>query len=747
MSAKAKKFSNLSKRQKQKRIAVIHSRLRITRPVSPIPENSEDSSSDDGSLIVRALEQAPLDYNDDSFTDDDVEMEELEGEFLGEERERRECEPDNAANIDGVEEEEEIVPNVNDDVGVINEENRIVNVEENEILNLPIDVGEEAQRKLKNTFLNAKLNYSQQNQILETLRRAPFFLHYLPKDSRTLQNTPTIVVRNIIQNFEGGDYLHLGFEEHLTKRLMSLPENLLPEFILVDISTDGGQLFRSGRLQYWPIQFRIVNIRHLKPMIAGVFCGESKPLNVFEFFQHLIAEIQSIWDNDGITIRNLQLSLRIRCFIADAPARAFALNHKGHASAHPCSKCKVVGHRCTTPGFESTMVFPGIGHERRTDDEYRAMLDEDHHKGPSPLSPVTGLVSRVPFEAMHLVYLGVEKRKLEALVLGKFGRRRLNVRKVNILDSRIALLQQFCPSDFNRKLGPLSYFNQYKATQYRQLLLYAAPAVFRDVIDQNCYQHMMLLHCIIRFLSFENQYAEILDFCQAAIESYVTLCEQLYGQQFISYNVHGILHIVDDVRELGPLESFSAFCYENNMPSVRNLSTERPRGPLEQLYKNMKIRCDLTEPVKDVATIIPSGKHVDGPLCGDFNNDNCEQFQIVKIDETILSKFLKDCCCILRNSEICIIMNIIRVHGNVTLIVKQFLEKDSLYNVGYSSEAVGVYLCRRLPNTLFAVPLLELDKKCYLMPKWSSVEGQEELVVANEFICVTFITPIVFPPL
>lgn len=69
---------------------------------------------------------------------------------------------------------------------------------------------------------------------------------------------------------------------------------------------------------------------------------------------------------------------------------------------------------------------------------------------------------------------------------------------------------------------------------------------------------------------------------------------------------------LDDVRELGPLEPLSAFCYENNMPSVRNSSNASLREPLKQLYKSMKIRCNLTESDINVATIIPSRNHVEG---------------------------------------------------------------------------------------------------------------------------------------
>ena len=95
-------------------------------------------------------------------------------------------------------------------------------------------------------------------------------------------------------------------------------------------------------------------------------------------------------------IRSRRIPLILRCFIADAPARTFVLNHYSHNSSNACSKCKVEGIRCTVPGFRGTMIFPGIRYELRTDEDYQKLVDDDHHKGRSPLAGFFGLITRVP---------------------------------------------------------------------------------------------------------------------------------------------------------------------------------------------------------------------------------------------------------------------------------------------------------------------------------------------------------------
>lgn len=124
------------------------------------------------------------------------------------------------------------------------------------------------------------------------------------------------------------------------------------------------------------------------------------------------------WNSD----KRSTIAINNSCFIADAQARAFALNHFGHMSLNACSKCKVEGH-CSeeTLSFRGTTIFPGIQHALRTNQQYRDVVDEDHHKGRSPLEPVIGLVTQVPFEPLHLIYIENVKKILYTYVYGKYG--------------------------------------------------------------------------------------------------------------------------------------------------------------------------------------------------------------------------------------------------------------------------------------------------------------------------------------
>ncbi|KAF0738965.1 Uncharacterized protein FWK35_00026487 [Aphis craccivora] len=73
------------------------------------------------------------------------------------------------------------------------------------------------------------------------------------------------------------------------------------------------------------------------------------------------------------------------------------------------------------------------------------------------------------------------------------------------------------------------------------------------------------------------------------LEHFVEKFEELYGEQFVSQNIHGLIHIVDDYRKFGSLEKCSCFSFENYMKFLKKkcepkLNDESLNGKV--VYKN-----------------------------------------------------------------------------------------------------------------------------------------------------------------
>lgn len=110
----------------------------------------------------------------------------------------------------------------------------------------------------------------------------------------------------------------------------------------------------------------------------------------------------------------------------------------------------------------------------------------------------------------------------------------------------------------------------WKATELRQFLLYTGLLMLGTFLDRNMYRNFMLLLSAIAILlnprlSCHTQYAHSL------LISFVRHFGEIYGKDQIVSNVHGLVHLADEVRRHCCLDSFSAFPYESYLHKLKEL--------------------------------------------------------------------------------------------------------------------------------------------------------------------------------
>ena len=64
---------------------------------------------------------------------------------------------------------------------------------------------------------------------------------------------------------------------------------------------------------------------------------------------------------------------------------------------------------------------------------------------------------------------------------------------------------------------------------------------------------------------------------------------EVYTREDIVYNIHGLLHLADDVGKFGNLENFSSFPFENKLKDVKRL-VRKPNFPLQQVARRLSER-------------------------------------------------------------------------------------------------------------------------------------------------------------
>ncbi|KAL7289988.1 hypothetical protein TKK_0015720 [Trichogramma kaykai] len=387
------------------------------------------------------------------------------------------------------------------------------------------------EKRLGDVFESTNMTHVQMKKILDVLHTHPCF-HNLPKDPRTILKTPRVSAP--ITLIAGGEYLHLGLEEAVSIILNSTSQHLIPPDLLVDFFTDEAALDRNSNIRIWPIEIRISNIDRCKPETVGIWKGDIKPTDPVQLMKPFVDDTLSVINSGGVFYNDIQIPLRIRCFIADSPARAFIIGHLNHNGRFPCSKCWVQGEYLTN---RRVMVFKGVDHPPRSSQSYRDKIDGEHHKeGEGSLDRLPmDLVSQTVFEYMHLCCIGVMEKILAGIVSGKYAERvHLSKEYQMLLEARLSEVTKFCPVDFARKPFKIQKHTKFKATEYRQIMLYSGSSTFSGLVQEDAYRHYLLFNAAMRIFIMPEPSEDLLDAAENFIKIFVIGAEKVYGSEFIT---------------------------------------------------------------------------------------------------------------------------------------------------------------------------------------------------------------------
>ncbi|XP_047142039.2 uncharacterized protein LOC124816529 isoform X1 [Hydra vulgaris] len=190
---------------------------------------------------------------------------------------------------------------------------------------------------------------------------------------------------------------------------------------------------------------------------------------------------------------------------------------------------------------------------------------------------------------MHLVCLGVVRRMLQFL---KKGDRvvRLCSRQILNISENLLELRKYIPSEFARRPRGLIELDRWKATEFRQFLLYTGQVTLKSILKPDLYKHFLTLSVAVTILLShdKDKRVQYLEYAQKLLEHYVRHCQKFYGDNFVVYNVHNLLHLADDVRFFNlSLDEISAFSFENFFQTLKKY-VRTPKNPLVQVAKRIE---------------------------------------------------------------------------------------------------------------------------------------------------------------
>lgn len=405
----------------------------------------------------------------------------------------------------------------------------------------------------------------------------------LPQCSKTLMSTPREVI--VPRKVSPGEYVHFGIRKYFLK--CTNPSILEMKEVSIDIGIDGLPLFeKSGQQKLWTIIGAFSKQKNIPLFLIGSYAGPNAPKSSCEFLKDFVEEAKKLQDN-GILVGSdsVPRPFQIRLLSCDAPARAFISGTKGHSAKQGCSKCCQIGKKFRNTGI----IFNTEIKQLRTDHSFDSRQDPGHHlcqfqTKKSALEKLgIGMVSQIPIDAMHLLDLGIARKILLRLSTFKSVGYRPDIKKIS---ENLLSYSDYIPSEFQRKPRSLHLLHFWKATEFRQFVLYTGVVALKNNVSDDIYYHFLTLHCAYRIFLCQKLSESCIESAQSLIENFVENFSYVYGSDQISYNVHNMLHISDCVRQFGPGDSFSTYRFENYMQSLKK-KIRKPNQILQQLYNRI----------------------------------------------------------------------------------------------------------------------------------------------------------------
>lgn len=100
---------------------------------------------------------------------------------------------------------------------------------------------------------------------------------------------------------------------------------------------------------------------------------------------------------------------------------------------------------------------------------------------------------------------------------------------------------------------------------------YTGQVTLKGILPKEMYDHFMLFYVSINCLSSSVFCGHYRDFANELLTLFVRQFGHLYGGDQYFYNVHGLIHLADDVSRFGTLECYSSFPFGSYFGNLKKL--------------------------------------------------------------------------------------------------------------------------------------------------------------------------------
>lgn len=164
-------------------------------------------------------------------------------------------------------------------------------------------------------------------------------------------------------------------------------------------------------------------------------------------------------------------------------------------------------------------------------------------------------------------------------------RTKLSRTQADLLSNMLQKCNKTKPMDMKRAIRSLKTLKFWKGSEYRVFLIYLGVVVLKDFLATEVYEHFLMLSCAVTIISC-NKYMKYINIAEKLLEEYIEKFIEIYGIDSISSNVHNLCHVIDDVKEFGPLPLISSYPFENFLGYIKSM-VRHGNLPLSQIGKRI----------------------------------------------------------------------------------------------------------------------------------------------------------------
>jgi hypothetical protein len=119
------------------------------------------------------------------------------------------------------------------------------------------------------------------------------------------------------------------------------------------------------------------------------------------------------------------------------------------------------------------------------------------------------------------------------------------------------------PNEIHRLPRSLQTRKFWKASEYKSFLLFYSPVILKDILPHRYFAQWLLLVKVTHIMLQLRISHEDLQLANMCLLKFVNMVTTLYRNQYVSYNVHLMIHLARSVAHWGPLWNSSAFIFED----------------------------------------------------------------------------------------------------------------------------------------------------------------------------------------